>query len=121
LLGDPADLDAEEDAYRARLRVLCPTIAHAQDLIHGFLRLLRERDQAALDPWLDAAAASQIPEMCSFAAGLRRDYAAVEAALSTEWNNGQVEGQVNRLKLLKRQGYGRAGFALLRQRVLHRG
>lgn len=121
LLGDQTDLDAEEDAYLARLRARCPAIAHAQDLIHGFLRLLRERDQTALGPWLDAAAASQIPEMCSFAAGLRRDAAAVEAALSMEWNNGQVEGHVNRLKLLKRQGYGRSGFALLRQRVLHRG
>jgi len=55
----------------------------------------------------------------SFAVGIRRDYAAVEAALTMEWNNGIIEGHVNRLKLLKRQGYGRANFDLLRQRLLH--
>ena len=57
--------------------------------------------------------------MRSFAAGIRRDYAAVEAALTLEWNNGMVEGHITRLKLVKRSMYGRAGFALLRQRVLH--
>jgi transposase len=70
---------------------------------------VRERD---FDPWLLAAEQSDVPELQRFAAGLRRDYAAVNAALTLPWSNGQVEGQVNRLKLLKRQMYGRAGFEL---------
>ncbi len=65
------------------------------------------------------AAASGLAEMRGFVAGLRRDLAAVKAALTYEWSNGQVEGQVNRLKMIKRMMYGRANFDLLRQRVLH--
>jgi transposase len=60
-------------------------------------------------------------ELRGFAAGLTRDEAAVKAALSLEWSNGQVEGQVNRLKLLKRPMFGRAGFVLLRSRFLRAG
>jgi transposase len=65
--------------------------------------------------WLERAYASQLS---SFAAGLRRDWAAVKAAFSSPWSQGQVEGQINRLKMLKRQMYGRASFALLRSRTL---
>jgi transposase len=60
-------------------------------------------------------------ELRGFADGLKQDEATVQAALSSGWSNGQVEGQINRLKLLKRQMYGRAGFDLLRQRVLQAG
>jgi transposase len=62
--------------------------------------------------------ASDVPELRSFATGLRRDWAAVRAGLELSWSNGQTEGQVNRLKLLKRQMFGRAGFDLLRRRLL---
>ncbi len=72
-----------------------------------------------LDSWLNACAASNISDLMNFATGIRHDYAAVRAALATRWSNGQTEGQVNRLKYLKRQMYGRANFDLLRQRVLH--
>ena len=61
---------------------------------------------------------SEVAELREFALGIRRDEAAVTAALQYEWSSGQVEGQVTRLKLLKRQMYGRAGFALLRRRIL---
>ena len=64
------------------------------------------------------ATATGIPALKSFVAGLRRDQSAVAAAFSSEWSSGQVEGQIHRLKLIKRQMYGRAGFALLRRRVL---
>ncbi len=76
--------------------------------------MLRERDPNALTAWLAAAEQS---ELRSLAAGLRRDAAAVLAAICFRWSNGPVEGHVNRLKLFKRQSYGRAGFAFLRQRV----
>jgi transposase len=71
-----------------------------------------------LDGWLEGASKSELPELGSFAISLRRDEAAVRAALSHPWSGGQVEGQIHRLKLIKRQGYGRAGFELLKRRVL---
>jgi len=69
--------------------------------------------------WIEGARDSGIGELQRFAAGLVADHAAVQAGLTLTWSNGQVEGQVNRLKLLKRQMYGRANFDLLRQRILH--
>ncbi|WP_193316554.1 transposase, partial [Methylorubrum populi] len=78
--------------------------------------LLRQNDPTGLTPWLEAAAAT---DLGGFVAGLRQDEAAVRAAIVEPWSNGPVEGQVNRLKLIKRSMYGRAKFDLLRQRVLH--
>lgn len=72
-----------------------------------------------LEGWLIEAEQSGVIELRAFARGIRRDREAVEMAIRVEWSQGQTEGQVNRLKCLKRQMYGRAGFALLRQRVLH--
>jgi transposase len=74
-----------------------------------------------LDGWLCTADESGIPELAEFAGGLRLDRAAVDAMLTTDLTNGQTEGQVNRLKMIKRAMYGRAKFDLLRQRVLHAG
>jgi transposase len=71
-----------------------------------------------LDGWLSEVASSGIAELEGFARGLMQDKAVVEAGLSLEWSNGQVEGKVNRLKSLKRAMYGRAGFDLLKARVL---
>ena len=76
---------------------------------------LRRAEVLALDA---RRSVSGISSLARFAAGLRKDLAAVLAAVETCWSNGQVEGQINRLKTLKRQMYGRAGFTLLRARVL---
>jgi transposase len=67
---------------------------------------------AELEVWLADTARSRIPELVSFVRGVQRDYAAVAAALTSPHSQGQVEGQVNRIKMLKRQMYGRAGFEL---------
>jgi transposase len=80
--------------------------------------MVEERNPAQLDDWLDAAEQSAVAELTSFARSLKKDYGAVRAALSYEWSQGQVEGQITRLKLIKRQMYGRANFDLLKQRVL---
>lgn len=88
--------------------------AQAQD----FARLVRERDGSALVSWLERAEASGLAEFQALAASLRRDGAAVAAALTLAWSNGQIEGQVTRLKLLKRSMCGRAKGDLLRRRVL---
>ena len=79
---------------------------------------MRERHGDALAAWMTEASASGIAALARFAQGLQEDLAAIQAGLTLPWSNGAVEGHVNRLKLLKRQGYGRAGFALLRHRVL---
>ena len=76
--------------------------------------------QVDLDPWLQEASESELPELCRFASGIQRDKAGVLAVLSLAWSNGPVEAQVQKLKLVKRQMFGRAKFDLLRQRVLHR-
>ncbi len=80
--------------------------------------MVRDRKGEALDLWLSAAKGNGLPDFERFALGIERDYAAVAAGLSLPWSNGQTEGQVNRLKLIKRQMYGRANFDLLRRRVL---
>jgi transposase len=80
--------------------------------------MVREQRPEDLDGWLAACTQSGIGTLVSFAKGLRQDYAAVRAALEEPWSSGQAEGQINRLKMLKRQMYGRAGFELLRKRVL---
>jgi transposase len=87
-------------------------------LAQQFRQMVKDRQAASLDVWLEAVAESDVPELQRFAVGLRRDYAAVVAGLSLPWSNGPVEGHVNRLKFIKRQGYGRAGFDLLKRRVL---
>ena len=108
---------ALDEAYLAALLEQSPLIQQAQTLVNAFFRLVRQRDVAALDPWLVAAEQSAIPELVSFVQGSRRDYDAVAAALRFEWSQGQTEGKVNKLKFVKRSMYGRAKFDLLRQRM----
>jgi transposase len=118
LLRDPDELAPVERAYLDALGQRCPEADGAGRLARSFVTLVRDRDQTALAPWAEAAELSDLPELRGFAAGLRRDWAAVTAGLELPWSSGQTEGQVNRLKLLKRQMFGRAGFDLLRRRLL---
>jgi transposase len=85
-----------------------------------FVTMVKQRQSKRLAPWLARAQRSACVELQGFAFGIKRDYAAVKAGLSLPWNQGQLEGQITRLKLLKRQMYGRARFDLLRLRVLSR-
>lgn len=94
-----------------------PELATGYRLLQRFRQLIATRDQSALAPWLDDAEASGLPPFVSLAHGIRTDRAAVDAALAILWSNGRVEGQVHRLKLIKRQGYGRAKLDLLARRV----
>lgn len=87
--------------------------------MQDFFTLVHKRQGDCLDTWLERVAASDLEELQSFAAGVEKDKTAVKAGLTWPINNGQVEGQVTKLKLLKRTMYGKAGFPLLRQRVLH--
>ena len=96
-----------------------PAISQGLALVESFREAITGRSEAKLDAWMDAATKSQLPEFENFMMVLRRDEAAVRAAASSKWSNGQTEGQVNRLKMMKRQMYGRANFDLLRARVLN--
>lgn len=88
-------------------------------LSQEFVTMLKDRQAEALDSWLKRAKACHVTELTSFVNGIRRDYAAVHAAFSSQWSNGTTEGHVNRLKFLKRQMFGRAHLDLLRVKVLH--
>jgi transposase len=122
LLGYPVDRPPEEQAFAEALRQQCPEIGLAAELAQQFAAMVHERKGELLDDWLAKAGEPAAPsELRNFASGLKRDYKAVKAALTLQWSNGQVEGQINRLKFLKRQMYGRANFDLLRQRVLNTG
>jgi transposase len=115
------ELSEREGAYVAELKQLCPPIAEAQRLLTTFHAILTQRcseQHDQLESWLAQGEQSGISELVGFARGLRRDEAAVRAAFRYDWSQGPIEGQVNRLKLLKRQMYGRAKFDLLRQRML---
>jgi len=111
---------ARRRAYLDRLLGGTAALNSAAELAREFGQVLRERDLAALEPWLTRAEASGLTEFVACATSLRQDEAALTAALTLPWSNGQTEGQVTRLKLVKRQMYGRAKADLRRRRVLHR-
>jgi transposase len=118
LVCPAAKRSLEAQAYIDQLCLLDPGVARAHGLSHAFLTMVRERRGADLEAWMVEAISSGIDAVARFARGLHDDLIAVKAGLTLEWSNGVTEGQIHRLKGLKRQGYGRAGFALLRQRVL---
>jgi transposase len=119
LVQRPERLRVEDQAYLGRLCAQTPVIATAYELAQAFAQMARERQGQNLEAWLAQAWGSGISELRGYARGLEGDRVAVEAGLRQVWSNGQTEGQVNKLKLVKRQMYGRANFDLLRLRVLH--
>ena len=115
LTTKPEGLGPDDRRLVGLARAAAPELAEAADLAAAFARMVRDKDEGRLDAWLDAAAASGL---APFARGLRQDRPAVRAALVLPWSTSPVEGQISRLTTIKRQMYGRAGFALLRRRVL---
>ena len=114
----PEQRTPDEQAQVAQLQQHDPTIAQMATLTEAFAQLVRQRTPSALQTWIETVLTSGLPDLKRFATGLQQD-AAVRAACELPYSNGQTEGQVTRLKLLKRQMYGRAKLDLLRQRVLH--
>lgn len=112
-------LKDEEQQMVGLLCRLSPEVRRAQELALSFVQLIRERRVAELREWLMKAGRSELPEFQRLAKGLTGDLSAVKSALLYQWSQGQVEGQVHRLKMIKRQMYGRAKLDLLRARVLH--
>ena len=91
-----------------------PTLKLAYDLVQDFMQMVRKREGHRLDAWLELVATSDLPELEQFAAGVEKDKDAVKAGLTWPVNNGQTEGQMTKLKLIKRTMYGKAGFPLPR-------
>jgi len=108
----------EDQALLACMRRQTPDLEAAVGLAEAFTGLVRDRAPDRLDPWLKRAADSAVQQLQRFAKRLSADYDAVRAALMLAWSNGPVEGQINRLKSLKRQMYGRASLDLLERRFL---
>jgi transposase len=121
LLLPEESLDEDQLAVREAVMEESPEIAKAATLTRRFHSLVRKRNAKAYDKWVADAESSEVKEMVGFVKGLVKDDVAVRNAIRRKWSNGQVEGQVNRLKLIKRQMFGRAKFDLLRLRVLYQG
>lgn len=97
----------------------CPDLATAKELAMPFVDMIRHHQADTFDDWLTRIRHSEIPELRGFAKGILKDKTAIVAGLTFPWSSGQVEGQINRLKCLKREMYGRASFPLLKARVIH--
>jgi transposase len=117
----PEDRDADSQQLLNQLGQLNPVLKAAVELAQSFAKMVRERAPDRLKAWLVEATATGLKALRSFAKGLRDDYDAVYAALQLIWSNGRTEGNVNRLKCIKRQAYGRAKLDLLRHRLMATG
>jgi len=118
LLKPSRNLSAAQQRYRESFLRFCPVAYQVRKLALQFRAMLRWRRSGRLVSWMERATRSGFTFLAQFARTLRRDLRAVELSIETPWNNGPLEGQINRLKVIKRQMYGRGGFELLKARVL---
>jgi transposase len=119
LVTRPADkINDEQQQLLNRIETQCPEVIDLRKISLGFRAALAGDDSNQLRGWVEGAKHSEFGPVVRSAYGLQKDISAVAAAVDTSWSTGQVEGQINRLKMIKRQMYGRAGFELLRARVL---
>jgi transposase len=119
LLTRPDHLQAGEQAQLQAIRVRCPHIDALAAHVTAFAEMMTARTGSRdLERWLAAVEADDRSGLRSLAAGIRHDQQAVTNGLTLHWNSGKVEGTVNKIKMIKRQMYGRAGFDLLRKRVI---
>ncbi|MGL6269756.1 MAG: ISL3 family transposase, partial [Chitinophagaceae bacterium] len=113
------DLNKEDKSFLQLLFSRSPMIKETADLINRFKNLFQTKEDGTLKIWLEDVAKSS-SGIKRFAKGIQSDFEAINNAVITPYSNGQVEGQVNRLKNIKRRMYGRAGFELLRKMVIFR-
>ena len=118
ILADPGNLDDEDKAKLAGARERCEHLDSLAGHVTEFAKILTGLHGDRLDAWITAVETDDQPDLHSFVRGIKRDYDAVLNGLTMPWSSGVVEGNVNRLKMLKRQTFGRAAFPLLRKRVL---
>ncbi|WP_256215554.1 transposase [Streptomyces sp. Ag109_O5-10] len=118
ILRHPETLTESEQLQLKTVRTHCPELDALTRHVRSFAVMLTERRGERLPEWLDAVRQDDLPSLHTLAAGIDRDRDDVIAGLTLPWSSGAVEGHVNRIKMLKRQMVGRAGFDLLRKRVL---
>ena len=118
ILTPPADLAGSDRAALAQITARCDELKATRDLVREFADMLCHRHGERLEAWAAQAESSPVSELRGFSKGLRKDWAAVTAGLTVSYSSGAVEGHVNRIKMIKRQMYGRAKPDLLRKRVL---
>jgi transposase len=120
-MTNPEHLSDGDQERLTQILARCPQLAATARHVASFAAMMGQRTgKEQLPAWLDAVAADDLPALHSLVAGLRRDMDAVTNGLSLDYSSGQVEGNVNRIKMIKRQMFGRAKFDLLRKRVLAR-
>ena len=118
LMKLPKQVSSEQQRYLDNFLKVYPAAYQLRKLALQFRAMLRRRRSPRLQPWIEKALASPFSFLGQFARTLRRDLPAMERSITMPWSNGPLEGQINRLKVIKRQMYGRAGFRLLQARVL---
>lgn len=118
LTRHPTALSEEDRAALKDVLARCPELDAAAGYVRDFGEMMAHRRGATLPAWIDAVDGSQLPGLTGFALHLLRDLDAVTAGLTVHWSSGGTEGAVNRIKKIKRQLYGRAGFNLLRKMIL---
>ncbi len=118
MVGKPEDLSSAERDALERAVETCADVAAIYPLVQTFADMVHSREAGGFAKWLKESLSCGVKGLETFAMGLKREQPAVEAALSLPYSNGQTEGQVNRLKMIKKQMYGRASFGLLRRRFL---
>ncbi|MER5219345.1 transposase [Streptomyces flaveus] len=118
IMTNPERLSSADATELKEIRAVCPELDAAARHVRDFAAMMRDQQGSLLPGWMERVLADDLPALHTLVNGFRRDLDAVTAAFSTPWSSGQVEGQVTRAKLLKRMGFGRAGLALLRRRIL---
>ncbi|MFE7216542.1 ISL3 family transposase [Streptomyces sp. NPDC057611] len=118
ITAHPDKIDESNALKLKQLFSRCPELDAVADCVRAFARMMTERRGTELDAWLTRTEETGLKSLCSLARGMRQDFDAVAAGLTLEWSSGKVEGNVNRVKRIKRDGYGRAGFDLLRRQIL---
>ncbi|GIH29889.1 ISL3 family transposase [Microbispora amethystogenes] len=119
ITSHPDHLDENATLRLKQLLARCPELEGVAACVESFAKMMVDLDGHRLPDWLKQAEATGFPSLKSLVNGIRQDFDAVTAGLSTQWNSGRVEGNVNRIKRIKRDGYGRASFDLLRLQILH--
>lgn len=118
IMRNPDNLNNEDEQRLKAVLARCPELEATRRHVGAFARMIRDLSGDHLSDWMARVGDDSLPALHSFVTGLRQDLAAVTAGLTLPWNNGPAEGAVNRIKMLKRQCFGRANFPLLRKRIL---
>lgn len=119
IMRDPQNLSDKECSRLNEILARCPELDATRRHVGAFASMIRDLTGDRLPDWMDRVRDNDLPALHSFVNGLRQDLAAITAGLTLPWSNGPTEGTVNKIKLLKRMAFGRAGFPLLRKRILH--